>query len=234
MENKELMETNEMNVDDVTSDYGEFKKDFNKSFKQNIYFFIMSIAAVGVISLAPFLGSTQDIVSKFPNTPAGWIVWVTIRFIMACLNFTLFYCFTEQGKLNIRDDPKYLKAKELLISKTKSMKPPMNPKTWEKRQYTIKGAIVAVITVAAGFGISQAVIAYDYVALISYILTCVFGVVVGLIQMKQAEYYWTDEFYAYAIYKSSKIEAEELKKQEEIKENKNLDIAEELTNDSNR
>lgn len=200
--------------ENITSDYGEFKEFTIKPLKQNIYFVIMALASVAVITLAPFLGSTQDIVSKFPNTVAGWIVWITIRLIMAGLNVVIFYCFTEQGKLNVRNDEKYLKAKEMLLIKQKNPKPPIDPKRWEKRQYTIKAALIAIATLAAGFGISQAIISYDYVALISYIMTVVIGVTIGLIQMKQAEYYWTDEYYAYAIYKTQSKEVSDVKNSE--------------------
>lgn len=187
-----------------TSDMGEFRSISNKIFKQYIYYLIMFLASVIVLGVAPFLGSTANLESNFPNTAAGWIVWITIRIMMAVINVVIFYCFMQQGKLNIKDDPKFLEAKRILAVENTKQKPPRNPKTWEKNAYIKKALIIIVATLIAGIGISQAIISYDYIALISYIFTILMGLIFGLIQMKNAEFYWTDEYYEYALYIQNK------------------------------
>ena len=54
-----------------------------------------------------------------------------------------------------------------------------------------------------------ALLKYDYIELISYIIVIVLGIIFGLLQMASAEDYWTNEFYDYAMMIKKEKEKEE-------------------------
>ena len=49
--------------------------------------------------------------------------------------------------------------------------------------------------------LGQAILTFDWVAMLAYIFTIALGLIFGIMQMKKAEAYWTGEFYEYALKK---------------------------------
>ena len=91
----------------------------------------------------------------------------------------------------------------------------------------MKGVSIAIGTLLAGFALTQAILTYDYVRMLSYLFTITFGVIFGILEMKKWEEYYTGEFYDYALYYQKIKEEEERKKQEEENAKQNQVVDEE-------
>ena len=180
--------------------------------KQNMYYILIGIISFISVAFLPMVGSTVGLGWKLPDTPTGWVVWAISRLIVATINVLIFYSFMEQAKLNVAKDPHYIEATEILLKAKKADHTPRSPQKWQALQYGKRGTKIFISSAMSVVALGQAILSFDWVSMLAYIFTIAMGVVFGVLQMKKAEAYWTDEFYRYAIM----IKEEEAKKPEEI------------------
>lgn len=171
-------------------------------FKQYLYYFIIGFISLISLVFLPMLGTTVGLGWNIPNTVVGWIVWVVTKLIVAILNILIFHCFMLQAVINVKDNPKYLKAVELLMANKKKEVLPRSPKRWQSKQYLGKGTSIFLFSVLSAVALTQAILSYNWVTLLTYLFTIIFGLIFGVLQMKAAENYWTNEYYEYALMKS--------------------------------
>ena len=180
--------------------------------KQNMYYILIGIISFISVAFLPMVGSTVGLGWKLPDTPTGWVVWAISRLIVATINVLIFYSFMEQAKLNVAKDPHYIEATEILLKAKKADHTPRSPQKWQALQYGKRGTKIFISSAMSVVALGQAILSFDWVSMLAYIFTIAMGVVFGVLQMKKAEAYWTDEFYRYALM----IKEEEAKKPEEI------------------
>lgn len=180
--------------------------------KQNMYYILIGIISFISVAFLPMVGSTVGLGWKLPDTPTGWVVWAISRLIVATINVLIFYSFMEQAKLNVAKDPHYIEATEILLKAKKADHTPRSPRKWQALQYGKRGTKIFISSAMSVVALGQAILSFDWVSMLAYIFTIAMGVVFGVLQMKKAEAYWTDEFYRYALM----IKEEEAKKPEEI------------------
>lgn len=180
--------------------------------KQNMYYILIGIISFISVAFLPMVGSTVGLDWKLPDTPTGWVVWAISRLIIATINVLIFYSFMEQAKLNVAKDPHYIEATEILLKAKKADHTPRSPRKWQALQYGKRGTKIFISSALSVVALGQAILSFDWVSMLAYIFTIAMGVVFGVLQMKKAEAYWTDEFYRYALM----IKEEEAKKPEEI------------------
>lgn len=166
--------------------------------KQYTYYIIIVIISLFALCFLPLLGSEVGLGFNYPNELTGRIVWWTTKLIMASLNVLIFHSFMQQAKVNIRDNDNYKKANELLSSiKLKEYKP-QSPQKWNAKQYSSKGTSIFISSSLATIALTQAILTYDIVSMLTYLFTIIMGIIFGILQMKKAELYWTEEYYDYA------------------------------------
>lgn len=180
--------------------------------KQNMYYILIGIISFISVAFLPMVGSTVGLGWKLPDTPTGWVVWAISRLIIATINVLIFYSFMEQAKLNVAKDPHYIEATEILLKAKKADHTPRSPRKWQALQYGKRGTKIFISSALSVVALGQAILSFDWVSMLSFIFTIAMGIVFGVLQMKKAEAYWTDEFYRYALM----IKEEEAKKPEEI------------------
>ena len=180
--------------------------------KQNMYYILIGIISFISVAFLPMVGSTVGLGWKLPDTPTGWVVWAISRLIIATINVLIFYSFMEQAKLNVAKDPHYIEATEILLKAKKADHTPRSPQKWQALQYGKRGTKIFISSAMSVVALGQAILSFDWVSMLAFIFTIAMGVVFGVLQMKKAEAYWTDEFYRYALM----IKEEEAKKPEEI------------------
>ena len=180
--------------------------------KQNMYYILIGIISFISVAFLPMVGSTVGLGWKLPDTPTGWVVWAISRLIVATINVLIFYSFMEQAKLNVAKDPHYIEATEILLKAKKADHTPRSPRKWQALQYGKRGTKIFISSAMSVVALGQAILSYDWVSMLAFIFTIAMGIVFGVLQMKKAEAYWTDEFYRYALM----IKEEEAKKPEEI------------------
>lgn len=172
------------------------------------YYFIIGIVSLIALFFLPFLGSTVGLGLAIPDTTAGWIVWVAVKVIVSIINVLIFHSFMQQAKVNVRNNAKYIEAKDILGKTKRKNYAPRSPEMWSRRQYGRKATIIAITTALATVALTQAILTFDWVSMLTYLFTIVMGLVMGVLQMKQAEIYWTGEFWEYA----KQVEREEQEK----------------------
>ena len=167
--------------------------------RQTIYYWIIFLTSIVVLVFMPMVGSEAGLEFNIPTTTAGWILYIITKLLVAVLNVTIFFSFMQQAKLNVKDDPKYLKACEIMgrLKKEKEYIP-KSPRVWERKQYVHKGFTIFVSTACSLVALANAFLTYDYMTLLTYAITIIMGLIFGLLQMATAEEYWTREFYDYA------------------------------------
>lgn len=180
--------------------------------KQNMYYILIGIVSFISVAFLPMVGSTVGLGWKLPDTPTGWVVWAISRLIVATINVLIFYSFMEQAKLNVAKDPHYIEATAILLKAKKSDHAPRSPQKWQALQYGKRGTKIFISSAMSVVALGQAILSFDWVSMLAYIFTIAMGVVFGVLQMKKAEAYWTDEYYRYAML----IKEEEAEMPEEI------------------
>lgn len=181
--------------------------------RQSMYYFIIAIISFIALVFLPMLGTTMGLAWNLPTTAAGWTVWVVMKVIVATLNLLIFYSFMQQGKLNVKDNENYLKAQEILRKIRVKEVQPRSPAKWNGQQYGKKGVTIFLSTALATVALTQAILAFNWVEMLTYLFTIIMGIVFGVLQMKSAEDYWKEEYYLYALRKLEERQEEEKKAQ---------------------
>lgn len=190
-----------------------------------MYYFIIGIVSLIALCFLPMIGSTAGLGWNTPNTTVGWIVWCIVKIIVAVLNVLIFHCFMMQAKINIKDNQRYQEALAILQENEFKEFTPIGPIEWNRKQYGTKGVTIFITTALSTIALTQAMLTFDWMAMLTYLFTIIMGLIFGILQMKTAEDYWTDEFWQYA----KKVEKDlELAKTESIKQ------TDDLTNDNSR
>lgn len=193
------------------------KRELIKQYSNYAIIALVSLVAMVVI---PMLGSDIGLGLNFPDTPAGWVVWGITKACVATVNMLLFHCFTMQGKVNSIKDPHYIEACKILMQyKDKDAEKPVSPRVWLAKQYGFKGTTVFVTSALSAIGLTQAILTFNIVQMITYAITVLMGLVAGVLQMNKAEVYWTDTFYKYALMVKEKQVKENIKQKVEFKKN---------------
>lgn len=168
-------------------------------FKKYLYYGLVGVISFIILVFLPMLGSQTDIGFTFPNTASGWCIYILSKLVVSTMNVLIFYCFMEQAKVNIKDDPKYIEANKILEKMFDKKYLPRSPKVWNTQQYSTKAVSIFFSTLMSAFVFTNAILTYDWVTALTYIFTLVFGLIFGVLQMKSAEKYWTNEYWQYAI-----------------------------------
>ena len=98
--------------------------------KQYLYYIIIGIISFIALFFLPMVGSELDAAWTLPNTPSGWLVYISSKAIVSLLNILIFHCFQLQAKLNVKDNENYKKARAILIDEQKKEVLPRAPQKW--------------------------------------------------------------------------------------------------------
>lgn len=176
-----------------------------EKWKQWQYYVIIGVISMVALFFLPMIGSEAGLAWKVPTTTAGWIVYVVSKLLVATINILIFHCFILQAKINIQDDVKYIEAikilDEVLPLNTDDFR---SPSEYFKSTYGKKGLTIFVTSVLSAVGLTQAVLTFDWISMLTYFFTILMGVIFGVLQMNQTEIYWTSEFWRYAKRESDK------------------------------
>lgn len=180
-----------------------------EQFRIYVNYFIIAIVSIFSCAFLPMIGSTVGLSWNLPSNTVEWIVWITTKVIVGVINMILFYCFMEQAKINVRNDERYIKANTILDRIRSREIKPKGPHRWQAGQYGVKGTTIFITSALSTFALTQAILSYDIISLITYLFTITMGIIFGILQMRKAELYWTDEYYMYALQKQDEKECVE-------------------------
>lgn len=192
-------------------------------FYQN-YIIIGALSLISVFFL-PMLGSEVGLGFNTPDTVAGWIVWVITKLSIVLINILLLDQFIKQAKVNVRDNKKYVEANDYYILKESKNDEEEeylpSPKEFISKLYRHKGVTSFITSSLSVFGLTSAILHFDWVSMLTYFFTIVFGLIFGWITMNSVEDYWTDIYYR-------KYKRDQLK--DSMKSNNNNNMGEQENN----
>ena len=170
----------------------------DKKWTNYLYYILIGVLSFISLVFLPMLGSELGMSFNFPTTTAGWFVYITSQLIAAVINVLIFHSFICQAKLNIKDNPNYLRAVELLRSNKEKTYIPRSLTRFNMKEYGVKGVTIFLGSILATVAIGEAILTYNYVKLISYLLVIIMGIIFGILECKKYEEYYTTEYLDYA------------------------------------
>lgn len=194
-----------------------------QNWRQYQNYIIIAILSFISVFFLPMLGSSLGIGFNIPNTIAGWIVWVLTKMCIVVVNILIFDQFVKQAKVNVRDNEQFKKAEEILNNIKEEAEEIRPAREYIAALYRKKGITLAITTVLSIFGLTNAILSFDWVSMLTYIFTIVMALIFGWITMNEVEEVWTDKHYKYAL----KVQKENLEKEIE-----NVRNTEEQSNNS--
>lgn len=162
------------------------------------YYILIAVLSLCSLCFLPFLGSEIGVQFNWPTTTAGWFSWAIIKGLGAMVNTLMFHLFICQGRENVREDPRYKEALDLLGKYRPREYVPRSESKWKAETYGKKATTVFITTAAASIGLTLAILSFDSVVFLSYVFTVGLGAIFGFLQQKTTEEYYTSEFPAYA------------------------------------
>lgn len=153
-----------------------------EKFKQFQYYVIIGVVSLFALFFLPFLGTEVGLSFNLPSTLAGWIVYVISKLIVAVLNILIYHCFILQGKQNISDNEKYLLGLKILALESISKETlPKSPREWKRGVYGKKMASIFILSVLSVIGLTQAILTFDVVSMLTYAFTIIMGIIFGIL-----------------------------------------------------
>ena len=175
------------------------QSDLRLQARQNIYYILIFFISLLTLVFLPMIGSTVGLDFNLPTTTAGWIVWGVTKAIVATINVLLYHCFMQQAKLNAEKDDNYKAAKAMLGKVHPKEYHPRSPAKFLAQNYGRKGTTIFFSSALSTVALTQAILAFDWISFLVYLFTITMGIIFGVLAMKNAENYWTQEYYDYAV-----------------------------------
>ena len=182
----------------------------NKALDLYLYYILIGVLSFVALVFLPFFGSEVGMGFMFPTTPAGWIVYITQQALMSLVNILIFHSFICQSYVNVKDNPNYIKARDIFHSFDNKEYIPMTLQQFNRKEYGKKGVAIFIGTLLGGFALTQAILSYDFVRMLAYLFTIILGIIFGIYEMKKYEDYLTYEYLQSALYFQKQKEKERL------------------------
>lgn len=167
---------------------------------QYTYYFIIGISSLFALVFLPMVGSEIGLGFDVPDTVSGWIVWIASKCIVSSLNVLIFHSFKQQAKINVKNDKNYTEANAILNRSKPKEYHPRSPKTYQTKAYAKKGTTIFITSGLATIALTQAILRFDAMTMLTYLFTIIMGVIFGIMTMFKDEEYWTTEYLDYAKY----------------------------------
>ena len=205
---------------------GIYNKDRSKKTRQFISDTKNAIAVVilSIISmfLVPLIGSYASGTTQFPQTIPAWILYFTCAIAVSICSLMIYLALHNQGKLNVKDEDEYIKAKELHLKNFERMNGkeivPIDPFKWEKKQKTMKGIFqtLGIFFGLLGFGLGA--LCWNNSQFISSTFSIILAIGFGLVHMGDVERMFTEGWLEWELYVQKKLDLEEKAKIEAFNE----------------
>lgn len=166
--------------------------------------------------LVPLIGSYATGTTQFPQTIPAWILYFTCAIAVSICSLMIYFALHNQGKLNVKDEEEYLKAKELHLKNFERMNGkelvPVDPFKWEKKTKTQKGIFqtLGIFLGLLGFGLGA--LCWNNSQFISSTFSIVLAIGFGLVHMGDVERMFTEGWLEWELYVQKKLDMEDAEK----------------------
>lgn len=174
------------------------------------YYIIIFLISLLVIFVPPlFAGCLQgDIGIAFPKSTEGWILWGVMNGGTAIANICLFVLFKLQAKKNCLKDANYIKANEILnrLAGQREVFIPRSPAKMNAEDYSKKILCILISTVGASITLTSLILSFDWLTLLSCLISIIITLCLSWVTMLKNEAYWTEEYLLYAQLKEQEMQ----------------------------
>lgn len=195
--------------------YIEKQKATKAYFDNYVYYFIIGLTSFLALTFLPMVGSTVGLDWNIPDNVVGWIVFIAVKIIVAAINVLIFHSFVQQAKLNVKNEPSYKEANDILAKNKAKEYRPRSPGKFLTSAYAKKGTTIFVTSGLTTIAFTQAILTFDYITMLTYLFTIVMGLVFGVMQMYKTMDYWTGEYLDYAKEQAALKEPENPKEEQQ-------------------
>lgn len=189
------------------------EQNLKEKFSLNFYYCLIFLLSLLVMTVAPMFTPSANtdlgISAIFPHSVIGWAIYICTKVFVGVVNLLLFHCFVKQAKLNIKDNEKYIAACKIYDMYHPKEYNPRGPKQYFGQLYRKKGIMIFLTSMLSAVVLTNAILAFDMTAFVTYCMTIVMGIVFGILKMKEVETYWTGEFYDAAMQLQNKYKKQE-------------------------
>lgn len=169
-----------------------------KNWREYLYYILIALISIVSLTFLPMIGSTMGVEFHFPTTKWEWALFITVRACASIVNVLIFHSFICQSKVNVKNEPKYLEAREILITTKKKNKKPRSLAHFNAEEYGKKGTSLLIGTFFGTLVLTEAIINFSLVNFLTYVFTTTMAIVFGILEMKKYEEYYTTEYWEYA------------------------------------
>lgn len=164
-----------------------------------LYYILVGVLSIVALLFFPMWGSSADVGWAFPNTTAGWLVFIVTKLMVASLNMILFHSFVKQARVNIRTNENYLRACAIYQEYHDKAYRPRTLSEFNRHEYGSKLTTIFLTSLLSTFTLGQALLMFDWNSFLSYLFVVFLGILAGIFEMKKYEDFYTTEFYDCAI-----------------------------------
>ena len=196
-DNKEKFSLKDVFAPDVDA-----RKEIRVKINDYAYFAIIGLISLLVIFIPPlFMGClSSDISIAFPKSVEGWILYGIMNGSTAIANICLLILFKLQAKKNSRNNENFKKANEILnrLAGKKEVFIPRSPAKMNASDYSKKIICIVVSTLTASITLTSLILSFDWMTLLSCLVSIIITLCISWITMINNEIYWTEEYILYA------------------------------------
>lgn len=180
----------------------EARKEVRKVLNDSAYYIIIGLISMLSIFIPPlFMGClSSDIGLAFPKNIEGWILYLIMNISTAIANISLLVLFKLQAKKNSRNNENFKKANDILnrLAGRKEIFIPRSPARMNAADYTRKVIAIIVSTFTASITLTSLILSFDWMTLLSCLVSIIVTLCISWITMINNELYWTEEYLLYA------------------------------------
>lgn len=199
----------------------EARKQIRIKINDYAYFAVIGLISILVVFVPPlFSGCLQsDIGIAFPKTVEGWVLWGILNGSTALANVCLLVLFKLQAKKSARNHPNFIKANEIMnnLAGQKEVFIPRSPLRMNMTDYTKKVVCIVLATLLSSITLTSLILSFDWLTLLSCLVSIIITLCVSWITMVNNEIYWTEEYLLYAQMMQEKI-AKQQEEQEKLEQ----------------
>ena len=169
-----------------------------KDWREYLNYILIALISIVSLTFLPMIGSTVGAEFHFPETKWELALFITVRACASIVNVLIFHSFVCQSKVNVKNEPKYKEAREILITTKKKNRKPRSLAHFNAEEYGKKGTSLLIGTFFGTLVLTEAIINFSLVNFLTYVFTTTMAIVFGILEMKKYEEYYVTEYWEYA------------------------------------
>ena len=179
------------------------RKEIYTKINDSAYYVIVILISLLSVFIPPlFMGCLySDIGMAFPKNLEGWILWGILNGAISVANISILVLFKLQAKKGCKKDPSFIRGNKILneLSGQREVFIPRSPAKMNTQDYLFKVCAILVTTLASSIMLTSLLLSFDWLTLLSCLVSIIITLCLSWVTMLNNEAYWTEEYELYAL-----------------------------------